>query len=382
MSETLDDLLRHLSDGLEPGQSLLENAYSLLYLLMGGDQAVTRMLDSLGISIEVCVFDTNMLLNDIKYTFKKQHQTALLPGAKLGGVKVFASVNVRDEMPRKIKELMPQWGIDPQEALRMWKTEYAPWIRFVNPSDMPLISDRLMALERRDPTDLQTGQLIELVHPHAVISNDPDLAPFGTLSQYSAKVTCAYLEKGKREVLVIYFNATGLLALQLTATALYSLMAWLRKVDKLILMGILLPLAVAGGAVWLYSPSRTWLQERFRAVKPGIQAAFWHVLDGLQPVMEDYMRLKREAEKAHDILAQSRRLTEPPITVRDYASRILSRAVGPLSAAELSRRMQKQGYVPRGTHPELYLRRVFRTHPGIFGMDEDKRWYIKRHRSA
>src|SRR6266566_5619896 len=104
MSETLDGLLRHLADGLEPGQSLLESAYSMLYLLMGSDQAVTRMLVSLGISIEVCVFDTNMFLNDIKYTFKKQRQTALLPGAKLGGVKVFASVSVRDEMPRKIKE--------------------------------------------------------------------------------------------------------------------------------------------------------------------------------------------------------------------------------------------------------------------------------------
>src|SRR5260370_37391833 len=149
---------------------------------------------------------------------------------------------------------MPQWCIEPQEALRVWETEYASWIRFVDPSDMPLISDRLTALERRDPTDLQTGQLIELVHPHAVISNDPDLAPFGTLSQYSARVTCAYLAKGKREVLVIYFNATGMLALQLTASALCSLMACLCKVDKHILLGILLPLAVAGGAAWLYGP--------------------------------------------------------------------------------------------------------------------------------
>src|SRR6266702_5298192 len=217
MSESLDALLNLLVEKLEPGQSLLENAYEMLYFLTGDEQVVAHLLDVLGVRIEVCVFDTCMFLDDIKYALKKRHQTALPNGVKLGGVRVFASVNVRDEMPRKIEELMPQWGIDPQEALRMWKTEYAPWIRFVNPSDMPLISDRLMALERRDPTDLQTGQLIELVHPHAVISNDPDLAPFGTLSQYSAKVTCAYLEKGKREVLVIYFNATGLLALQLTA---------------------------------------------------------------------------------------------------------------------------------------------------------------------
>ena len=59
-----------------------------------------------------------MFLDDIKYALKK-HQTALPYGVKLGGVRIFASVNVRDEIPRKIEELMPQWGIEPQEALRV-----------------------------------------------------------------------------------------------------------------------------------------------------------------------------------------------------------------------------------------------------------------------
>jgi hypothetical protein len=98
--------------------------------------------------------------------------------------------------------------------------------------------------------------------------------------------------------------------------------------------------------------------------------------------MEDYERLKKEAEKANAIIAVSRRLTEPPKTVRDYASRILANAAGPLSVGELSRRMQKEGYVPRGRHPEIYLHKVLYTHPGIFGMDNAKRWYIREYESA
>src|SRR5712672_2483556 len=107
MSESLDELLGHLVETLEPGESLLENAFSLLRSLLGNDQAVTNLLTTLGVTIEVCVFDTNQLLNDIKYTLKKQRQTAIPLGAKLGGVKFFASVNVCNEMPRKIEEKMP-----------------------------------------------------------------------------------------------------------------------------------------------------------------------------------------------------------------------------------------------------------------------------------
>ncbi len=381
MSESLDGLLEQLGEMLEPGESLLENAFSLLRFLVGSDQVVTNLLTTLGVNVEVCVFDTNQFLNDIKYTLKKQRQTAVPLGAKLGGVKFFASVNVRDEMPRKIKEKIPEWGLDAQEALHLWKTEYAPWMRFVDPSEMPLASDRLRALEQRDRSDLQTGQLIELVHPHAVLSSDADLASFETMSQCSAIVTCAYRAKGKREVLVLYFNATGVLALRVTAAALYSLIALLCRADKRILLGTLFSLVVVGGASWLYTPSRIWLQKQFRSVKPHMQAVLRQTWEGLQETMEDYERLKRAAETAKSEITASRRITEPPRTAREYVSRILANAAGPLSVAEISRIMQNKGYVPRGAHPEIYLRGVLRAHPGVFERDGNKRWSIKRHQA-
>jgi len=193
------------------------------------------------------------------------------------------------------------------------------------------MASRLTALEQRDSTDLQTGQLIELVHPHAVISKD--LALFGTRSQCSAIVTCAYRDKGKREVLVLYLSATGILTLRVSAAVLSSLIAWLCRVDK----RILLLLVVAGGAAWLYTPSRTWLQERFRVVKPRVQAASQRVRDGLQEVREDYERLKQQADKASAVIAESQRITGRPTTVRDHVSRILSNAAGPLSPLLRSR---------------------------------------------
>ena len=77
MSESLDDRLIRLVEMLEPGQSLLENAYKMLYLITGDEQVVAHLLDVLGVRIEVCVFDTCMFLDDIKYALKTPDRIAL-----------------------------------------------------------------------------------------------------------------------------------------------------------------------------------------------------------------------------------------------------------------------------------------------------------------
>ena len=90
-----------------------------------------------------------------------------------------------------------------------------------------------------------------------MISNDADLTSFDTLSQYSAIEICAYRDKGKHKVIVVYLSATGIFALNMTSTVLSSLLGWVCRVDKRILSGIVLPLVIAGAAALLYRPSRT-----------------------------------------------------------------------------------------------------------------------------
>ena len=165
MDETADDLMHYLLDGLKPGETLLEGAFQLLWLLLGDHQAVQDILDLLGIKVEACILDTNRLLNELKFLLKKEHQPSLLLAAKLGGVKIFAAVSVRDEMPRKIGELMARWHVDPAVARSTWETQFAPWIHFVDLSELPPLSEKVEILQSRDATDVQTGQLIELLHP-------------------------------------------------------------------------------------------------------------------------------------------------------------------------------------------------------------------------
>src|SRR6266700_8378729 len=162
MDETLDDLVYHLLDGLQPGETLLDGAFHALWLLLRDAQAVHDILDQFGITVEVCVLDTSRLLNELQYFLRKQRQPSLLLGAKLGGVKLFAAINVRDEMPRKIRELKARWPVDPDNALQAWEIYFAPWIHFLNLGEVPLRSKQMKSLRNRDATDVPTGQLIEL----------------------------------------------------------------------------------------------------------------------------------------------------------------------------------------------------------------------------
>lgn len=383
MDETFDDLVNDLLEGLRPGETLLDAAFHALCLLLGDDQAVHDILAQFGIRVEVCVLDTNRLLFELKYLLQRQRQPSLLLGAKLGGVKIFASVRVRDEMPRNIRKRIAEWKVDPTDALRTWEAQFAPWIHFVDPSELPLLSKKVKTLRDRDATDIQTGQLIELVDPHAVLSRDLDLAAFGTIAWDTAILTCAYYDKAKREVIVVHLNVAAFLMLKVLVAVLSSLFSWLSGIDKRILLSVLLLLAAGLGAALLYPPSRRWLLERYQTMASRLKPVLLDLCDGLQMVLEDYeQQIGQEAHEATRTIERLRRRSDGPKTVREYAGKILAAAPGSLSIAEISRLMQEDGYKPKGSHPETYLRRVLGAYPGIFGMDEYKLWYIKRLQSA
>jgi len=381
MDETFDDLVEHLLQGLQPGETLLDGAFHVLWLLLRDAQAVYALLEQFGITVEVCVLDTNRLLNELQYFLRKQRQPSLLLGAKLGGVKLFAAVSVRDEMLRKIRALTSRWPVDLDAVLQAWETQFAPWIHFVDPAQIALRTKQVKTLRDRDVTDVPTGQLIELVDPAAVLSSDRDLEAFGTIAMDTAILTCAYYDKGKREVIVIHLNVAAFLMLQVLVSVLSPLISWLRGVDKRILLSALLLLTAGFGAALLYAPSRKWLLEHYQTIGSRIGPALLDLCDGLQLAAADYEHIRQEAREATHTIEQFRRKSEQPRTARDYAGKVLAAAPEPLHITELFQRMQEDGYAPKGTHPEHYVHRVLRAYPGIFGLDEYQRWYIKRLKS-
>lgn len=382
MDETTDDLVHYLLDGLKPGETLLEGAFQLLWLLLGDNQAVQGILDLIGIKVEACILDTNRLLNELKFLLKKERQPSLLLGAKLGGVKIFAAVSVRDEMPRKIGELMAGWHVDPAVALSTWETQFAPWIHFVDLSELPPLSEKVEILQRRDATDVQTGQLIELLRPHAVLSSDRDLAAFGTLAWDTAILTCAYYDKGKREVIIIHLNVAAFLTLRVLEAVLSPFLSWLSRVDKRILLSTLLSLTAGFGLAMLYTPTRKWLLEQYQTLASRVKPVLLDLCNELQPPLDNYRLISQEAREATHTIEQLRRSSDNPKIVLEYASKVLATAPGPLAITEVSQLMREYGYKPKGAHPETYLRRILRAYPGLYSVDEYKRWSLKRHRSA
>jgi hypothetical protein len=143
------------------------------------DELGQCLLDLLGIHYASCVVDTNVLLRDISWTLKKQRASSLILAARVGTLRLYASTQVRGEVPKKIRARASSFKMDPEAACQLWKTTYRPLIRFLDPGELCAQSKQLEELRHRDSDDLPTAQLIELLRPTIVFSEDQDLAAFG-----------------------------------------------------------------------------------------------------------------------------------------------------------------------------------------------------------
>ncbi len=359
---------------LRPGTTIIGLIYELLSLFYD-EESLAELFDALGIKRETVVLDTNVLLSDLKYFIQKKHHTGLMAAAKIGGVRLFASATVRDEVPEKLDIFMSKYGVDPQEAREVWDTQYAPWISFLDPSDLPPLSSRVAALLTRDPDDIQTGQIIELLGPHLVLSRDEDLVSFGIIGQDIPLITCGYRDKTRKEATALGISLGGGLVIRVSWEAIKSLIALLARLDKMLLVGLLLLAMASLGIAVFYPPSRYWLQERGRRTIQSLG-------EGLGPLIDVLLEFESASAKATPIISQSQRSTTSLKTARDYAVKVLSEAFGSLSVREITRRMLEQGYKTSGEHPERYVSRVLHKYPSLFEKTERRRWHLKSHLPA
>ena len=70
-----------------------------------------------------------------------------------------------------------------------------------------------------------------------------------------------------------------------------------------------------------------------------------------------------------------------PQLVREYIPAILSHSHIPLTADEIVQQMIRQGYAPRGAHPERYVANVLRAHPALFEQQRPSRWGLRSHQT-
>ena len=93
-------------------------------------------------------------------------------------------------MGRKVADVPPRHGLDPELAAKIWWQEYVPRIRFVDVDGLPVFSaDEIL---QRDPSDAPTCALAGLLAPVVVLAGDLDLRDLGIAAQsFHAVVTDA-----------------------------------------------------------------------------------------------------------------------------------------------------------------------------------------------
>lgn len=134
----------------EDDRILLDLAQQLFRFFLT-DEYGQALLSLLGVHTASCVIDTNVLLQDISRTLKKKQTTALVLAARIGTLRIYASTQVRDEVPEKLHARAQSLKIDPGEACRLWRTTYIPLIHFLDPGDLARDGEKIAALLQRDP---------------------------------------------------------------------------------------------------------------------------------------------------------------------------------------------------------------------------------------
>ena len=374
----------HIVDALQPRQAVLGLArgffgeeYDHIQSVWGSETPV------------VGVIDTNILLNDLKHSLRVQPLTALMEATRIGALKLFASTTVRDEVWEKlsIEKITRKLKIDPVEARQRWKQDYMPWITFLDPTGLPLLSVRVKDLLKQDPDDVPTGQLIELLQPDVVFCyNTKHLGAFDVLADGWVHVAVAYRDVSRREGVVTGVAVMSTLAVkgtlastQLSLAALEQARAGLERIDKKILWCLILVAGVALGLALAYPSSRRWLSEQGKALTSAVKRGASSLGEYMGEVAEAIAMVEQAAGDARLVLTeQGQRALTPPRGLREYGARALARSRGPLSLPELMERIEDAGYQTHAKQPERSLSHMLHAHSQLFCV-EDRRWSLRSH---
>lgn len=364
---------RYLVDGL-PDDTILMDVVHKAFRFLFTDELGQCLLDLLGIHYASCVVDTNVLLRDISWTLKKQRASSLILAARVGTLRLYASTQVRGEVPKKIRARASSFKMDPEAACQLWKTTYRPLIRFLDPGELCAQSKQLEELRHRDSDDLPTAQLIELLRPTIVLSEDQDLAAFGSVVVPTTQITSAYRDHAERDAQFVMLGLGGGLALRVSFGTLSLLIELLLRLDRrwLIILGAVV------GLLFVIPPTRRVLLRGIQALRTRLQEVFQdaHLDELFGNVIEGIALMESGTEEARTFLLQQERRVTPPKKALEYLIVVLSLTGETLSAQEITQRMITRGYEPRGQAPERYVRQLLRTHPQLFARQEDGRWSI------
>lgn len=348
-----------------PGGAIRDIAMGLLLL--------TRDLDH-DVKIRNIVVDTNIILKDLGYLCRTGRQTTLLAEADRGFVRLMVTPQIMDEVTEHIPRYAKNVRISPEVMFSRW-LEYQQSLTVIDPPRSN--SAPVMSLSLRDPDDVPTAELVELLAPELTLSSDKDLQDLGFSQEGDWLPHVRHLSKVvERDAVSITVRVGGAIlimgaseaALSLLNTALWAI----RRIPKRILWALLASLA----AVLLMPGTR----QRIASFLKGLLAKGGERSPAVSQAFKDFvsaMQTKHtEWRQAEAFLSEHRKHGGvTPSNLRGYAIRVLAHSPHHLTAEEIVRDAQVMGYQPRGPGSSKYLRTILRE-DRIFYSPDGQRWSV------
>lgn len=148
-------------------------ARSTLLDTLPSAQSMPRML-----TVHPAIGDTSALISEVMMSVRTSRPSPLLIAMNVGVVRMHAGQHVWAEVPRVLSDLADNGRLDRQAAEELWWSEYVPMIRVVDTGGLPS-SPSAISLAERDPSDVPTARLRDLLAPIVVLASDDDLIATG-----------------------------------------------------------------------------------------------------------------------------------------------------------------------------------------------------------
>lgn len=361
---------------VQPPFSLTPNRLAQLkpgHTLLGQLQTIAPALPRVvGITPAVAVVDSDLLLQDLKYTVSHETHTALMIAARTGLLRLFAALPVWHEIMRHIDDLAAVFGWDPTQARRIWLARYAPWIYFIDAARLPATHPLVLEGARRDPKDTQTAQLVIALTPDMFLSCNrkhfPGLQPVG---EKWLTVSLAYRDKFVRDVssmeTTLMWSMVGSMGVEMTEALVHGI----ASVDRRILIGGAIGFVLIAALASLHRPTRDTIVSEAKKTWSGVTDAINRILPtGIDQAAQRDVA----ASHAQQVLNAVGRTDANPYLVRDFAATALARTAVFLPVDQLQGEMATWGYASGGPGAAHYVRRVLRGLPGLFREDTYGRW--------
>jgi len=270
------------------------------------------------------VVDTNVVLADCAHVVRSGKTSFLLASGELPIARIFATERVRAEVEKYLPGHIEKAGLDPDEAMHVWRERYQQVIRFVDLAGEAR-DDRVVALGARDADDQPTGLLAELLAPCLVFSRDKDLLDTGIAQR--EWVTLSSAGQDVAELQAIYTGGMfGTMVVGVTGWEVGSAVVAAAKAAPL-------PTLLVGGAAAWFFWRFWWNTDRGARQRVSARSLIGEAVTGIGAVWA-------RASGAEQLLEAAAFVPDADPTLNARIARQVAIAPTPLKASEVGQRLQ------------------------------------------